>query len=185
MLKPKLIIVTGNPLKFREISTALSAYFDCEQQQLENYDEIQGKPENIIRKKLEAAYEKFQQSVLVDDTSVHFEALNGFPGPYIKDFWGCYTPYEMGVRFVGSRIKIVCHVGVMMSPENIIFVEGITNGLVVEPKTKDDKGTEFDLFVQVDGTDGPMIEFTTEEKNRFSHRGLAIQNLLLKLPHTR
>ena len=180
-MNPKLAIVTGNPLKFREISAALDGYFICEQKKLEGYNEIQGEPEDILRHKLLASYEQFQVPVLVDDTAVYLSALNGFPGPYIKDFWKCFDPYSMGMKFAGSRIKITCSMGIMYSPTEVTIVEGTVEGDIIEPKTKDDKGTEFDLFTQVDGTDRPMIECTVEEKNKFSHRGLAIKNLIAEL----
>ena len=77
-MKPKLTIVTGNSLKFRELSNELSKFFDCEQGTIDGF-EIQGKPEEILRHKLAQAFEKFKQPVLVDDTSVHFDFLGGFP----------------------------------------------------------------------------------------------------------
>ena len=137
--------------------------------------------EEIIKHKLLAAYEQFKEPVLVDDTSVHFDALNGFPGPYMKDFWKCFNPYQMGVKFAGSRIKVVSRIAVMYNPDRILFADGVVEGDIIMPKTEDDNGTELDLFVQIDGTDKPMIEMTVEEKNRHSHRGKAIIDLLHKL----
>ncbi len=180
-MKPKLVIVTGNPLKFREISLKLSEFFDCEQKTLDGYFEIQGTSEEIIRHKLEEAYRRFQEPVLVDDTSLHFAALGGFPGPYIRYFFAAMKPWEMGEKFEGTGIKIVCHLGLCRAPGDILFGEGSVEGTVIKPATHDDKGTEFDLFAQLEGTDKPMIEFTPEEKNRFSHRGRALDDLLGKL----
>jgi inosine triphosphate pyrophosphatase len=45
--------------------------------------EIQGEPENIIKEKCKIAVEKVQGPVLVEDTCLCFEALNGLPGPYV------------------------------------------------------------------------------------------------------
>ncbi len=176
-MKPKLYIVTGNPMKFEELATGLGEFFDCEQRDC-NEPEIQGTPEEIIRYKAMEAYKKFNQAVLVDDVSLHFDALNGFPGPYIKDFFKCFSPYEMGMKFAGSKIKATSWFGLYRGSEDILIAEGTINGKVVEPKNEDHQGRWFDLFVQVDGTDKPMIEFTYEEKNKFSHRGLAMQKLL-------
>ncbi len=179
-MKPKLAIVTGNTLKFRELSLKLGEFFDCEQKQVDGY-EIQGKPEDILRHKLAHAFEVLQEPVLVDDTSVHFSALNGFPGPYIRDFFSAFKPFEMGEKFAGSRIEVVCRLGLMRGANDVIIGEGRINGDVVKPKVQDDNGREFDLFVQIDGTDRPMIEFSAEEKNKFSHRGRALDDLLHKL----
>jgi non-canonical purine NTP pyrophosphatase (RdgB/HAM1 family) len=180
-MKPKLAIVTGNALKFRELSIALNDFFECEQKQLSDYHEIQGSPEEILKHKLEAAYAEFQEPVLTDDTSLHFAALNGFPGPYIRDFFRVMKPWEMGEKFAGTRIEVACRLGVCFTPGDFVFGTGIISGDVVFPKSRDDRGTEFDLFVKIDGTDRPMIEFTPEEKNKYSHRGLALKDLLDKL----
>lgn len=180
-MKPKLAIVTGNMLKFRELSIALGEFFECEQKQLVGYHEIQGTPEEILKHKLEAAYVQFKEPVLADDTSLHFAALNGFPGPYIKDFFSVMKPWEMGEKFAGTRIQVACRLGICFAPGDIIFGTGIIEGDVIKPASHDDKGTEFDLFIQINGTDKPMIEFTPEEKNKYSHRGMALKDLLVKL----
>ncbi len=180
-MKPKLIIATGNAMKFREIAPVLSEYFDCEQREMQDYHEIQGSTEEIIKHKLAAAYRAFNLPVLVEDTSAHFSALNGFPGPYIRDFFSCFTPYEMGKKFVGSRITTKSHMGIAFGPEEFLIVTGVVEGLVIEPKMTTAGDREFDLFTQYDGTDGPAIEFSDEEKNAYSHRGNAIRLLLEKL----
>lgn len=159
----------------------LNKFFDCEQKSLPGYQEIQGTSESILLHKMEAAYEAFKTPVLVDDTSVHFESLNGFPGPYIKDFISHIPVYEMGVKFAGSRIRISCWLGFHDGVQESIIAEGSISGDIVKPKDIDPGVREFDLFVQVDGTDRPMIEFTPEEKNKFSHRGKAMKNLIEKL----
>ncbi len=180
-MKSKLIIVTGNPLKFRELSAALGEFFDCEQRVLEDNYEIQGAPEEILQHKLLRAYETFKQPVLVDDTSLHFEILGGFPGPYIRDFFRALKPWQMGERFAGSRIEAVCRLGICKGENNITIGEGRVQGVVVKPETKDDNAREFDLFFLPDGVEKVMLEYSPEEKNAFSHRGNAIRDLISKL----
>lgn len=87
----------------------------------------------------------------------------------------------MGVKFAGSRVEAVCRLAIMQTPDDILLVEGRVQGTVVYPTTHDDQGRQFDLFVQVDGTDRPMIEYSYEQKNAFSHRGKAMETLLEKL----
>lgn len=176
-MKPKLIIVTGNPLKFGELFSELSEIFDCEQGEAGSF-EIQGTPEEILRHKLQQAFLKFRQPVLVDDTSLHFDELNGFPGPYIRDFLKSFSSYEMGKRFKGGRVSVVSRIGIMKNPDDIIIAEGRVEGKVIDPENKNPGIREFELFVQLDGMDRPMIDFPPEEKNTFSHRGKAMKNLL-------
>lgn len=176
-MKPKLFIVTGSAFKFQDLSAKLSEFFDCEKKPWDE-PEIQGEPEDIIRHKLTRAYEIYQHPVLVDDVSVNMEALNGFPGPYQKDFWKCFTPQEMGVKFAGSRISATCRLGLCRGEENVIIAEGTFHGKIVKPKDNDHKGREFELFVVLDGMDKVMLEYKPEEYYEFSHRGLAMKNLL-------
>jgi inosine triphosphate pyrophosphatase len=65
--------------------------------------EYQGEPEEIIRRKCKEAVNLMNDPVLVEDTSLCYNALQGLPGPYIKWFLdrlkpeGLYkliTPYE-------------------------------------------------------------------------------------------
>lgn len=180
-MKTKLIIVTGNSLKFRELSSYLNEYFTCEQAKLDSYNEIQGNPDEILLHKLKAAYEYFQAPVLVDDTSLHFDELNGFPGPYIRDFIKHIPTYEMGVKFAGTRVSVGCRLGIYDGSSDPIIGIGIIHGDVVTPKNIDPGPAEFDLFIKVDGTNKPMIEFTSEEKNKISHRGNAMRDLITKI----
>lgn len=176
-MKTSLFIVTGNAVKFKELKHKLEQFFDCEQKVFDE-PEIQGTLAEIIKHKLDRAYEVFKHPVLVDDTSVHLEALNGFPGPYAKDFWKCFSPYDTGVKFTGSRMKVANHIGLCMGKGDTIFVDGVVEGKIISPKNNDHQGKEFDIFFQVDGTDKPLIEYSTEEKNKISHRGLAMKNLI-------
>lgn len=176
-MKPKLLIVTGSEMKYKELSLKLSEFFNCERRDWSE-PEIQGKPEEILRHKMVRAYELFKQPVLVDDVSVYLEELGGFPGPYMRDFFDCLTPYEMGVKFAGSRIKAECRLGLCRGEGDIVIAMGIFEGKIVKPKDKDHENKYFDIFVQLDGTEKTMSEYSIEEKNKFSHRGKAMKNLL-------
>ncbi len=176
-MKPKLFIVTGSEMKYKELSAKLGEFFDCEQKPW-NEPEIQGKPEEILKHKMNRAYEIFQQSVLVDDVSVNIEELGGFPGPYMRDFFDFLSPYEMGAKFAGSKISATCRLGLYRDKEDIVMVEGTFYGRVVIPKQKDHENKWFEFFVQLDGMDRPMSELSLEEKNEVSHRGKAMKNLL-------
>lgn len=176
-MKSKLLIVTSNPMKFKELSSKLNEFFDCEQAIFDE-PEIQGTSEEILNHKVKRAYEVFKQPLLVDDVSVHFDELGGFPGPYMKDFFKHMTPYEIGNKFAGSRIKTVCRLALCHGEGNTVVAEGIMCGDIVTPLQKDHGERHFDLFTMVDGTDRPLIEFSAEEKNKISHRGRAMEKLL-------
>ncbi len=50
--------------------------------------------------------------------------------------------------------------------------------VIVAPKNNDHKGRDFELFIKLDGTDKVMLEMLDEDRNKHSHRGEAIRNLL-------
>ena len=43
----------------------------------------------LVTNKLQQAYEKLQAPVIVEDTSLYFEAWNELPGPFVKWFLEC------------------------------------------------------------------------------------------------
>jgi inosine/xanthosine triphosphate pyrophosphatase family protein len=179
-MKEKLTIVTGNPLKFQQLAHSLGEYFDCEQGVFDTY-EIQGIEEEIVMDKLARAYDYFKTPVLVDDTSLHLDELNGFPGSYIRDFLRYLPSYDMGKKFKGTRFKLVSRLGLMKDKDTVIMGIGSIEGMVVDPKVKEPGIRVFDNFIQPDGFDRPLIEFTPEETMEFSHRGNAVRDLIIKL----
>lgn len=48
--------------------------------------ELQGEPEDIAREKCRLAAQQVQGPVMVEDTSLCFNAMGGLPGPYCKWF---------------------------------------------------------------------------------------------------
>jgi len=176
-MKPKLYIVTGSPFKFQDLSFKLKNIFDCEQRPWDE-PEIQGDPIEILKHKALRAYEKFKHPVLVDDVSVHIEDIGGFPGPYMKDFWKCYTPEELGKRFEGSKIKAVCRLGLQHDVDNITIAEGEFNGVMVAPSHNNHQGRFFELCVKLNENDKIMLDYNEEERDKYSHRGKAMENLI-------
>ena len=83
--------VSGNKNKLRELNEMFNEHFkDVEVKQLDiDLPELQGLPEDIVKGKLKIALEKSKNlkgPILVEDTSLCFNAYGGLPGPYIKYF---------------------------------------------------------------------------------------------------
>ncbi len=178
-MKPKLLIVTGNAMKYKELSHKLSDFFDCEQVVYDE-PEIQGKPIDILKHKLKRAHDVFKQPVLVDDVSVSMSALNGFPGPYMKDFFTYITPYDFGIKFAETDMSGTCLLG-FTDGEKEIIAEGSMEGTIVVPKEEHKNGKQFDICFKINGMDRVLEDCTIEEKNKLSHRGKAMENLLIAL----
>lgn len=88
--KPILTFVTGNKKKLEEVIAILGADnedfpFEVKNAKLD-LPELQGEPEYVASEKLKLAAAEIEGFVMVEDTSLCFNALGGLPGVYIKWF---------------------------------------------------------------------------------------------------
>ena len=84
--KPTVVFVTGNAKKLEEVRTILGGEdlpITLTSQKVD-LPELQGEPEDISREKCKLAAAQVGGAVMVEDTSLCFNALGGLPGPYIK-----------------------------------------------------------------------------------------------------
>jgi len=82
-----IYFITGNQNKLKEFSQIIGEIspYILESKSID-LPEYQGEPEQIAMDKCKTALEIAQCPVLVEDTSLCFNALHGLPGPYIKWF---------------------------------------------------------------------------------------------------
>ena len=83
--------------KLKELNDIFNEHFkDIEIRQLDiDLPELQGNPEDIVRGKLKLALEKAKKlkgPILLEDTSLCFNAYGGLPGAYIKYFLKSIKP---------------------------------------------------------------------------------------------
>jgi inosine triphosphate pyrophosphatase len=84
-VKPIATFVTGNKNKLSEVKAILGDTFPFElHNRAIDLPELQGEPEYIAKQKCILASQQIDGPVMVEDTSLCFNALNGLPGPYIK-----------------------------------------------------------------------------------------------------
>ena len=80
--------VSGNFKKFEEVKAIIEEGLpDYTVVQIKiSLPELQGEPEEITKEKLKCALQQENGPLMIEDTSLCFNALKGLPGPYIKDF---------------------------------------------------------------------------------------------------
>jgi len=177
--KIKINFVTGNQMKIKELRKILE---DVEHISVEavNIDlrELQDSPEKITKGKVLEAAKVFdgEGAILVEDTALCFNALNGLPGPYVKWFLqstGCMGLYNMLQGFADKTAVAQTTLGYMSKPDAdpILFI-GQCRGEIVAPRG--DKGG-WDPVFQPAGWDKTFAEMTADEKNSISHRSNALQ----------
>lgn len=184
--------VTGNYNKLREIQeiignnvTMIPVCIDlCE---------FQGEPDFIVRKKIDFALEFIQvhsqnvfktdpasSYIMVEDTSLQFNALNGLPGPYIKCFMtklGLSGIADLVNKYNDKSAKCVCTIGIKKldkSCEAALF-KGSISGSITNPKGPETFGWDA-IFIPENKTQ-TFAQMSVAEKNANSHRYLACQKL--------
>ena len=187
--KNKIInFVSGNKNKLRELNEIFSENFkDIIVKQLDiDLPELQGIPEDIVRGKLKLAIEKskgLEGPVLVEDTSLCFNAYGGLPGPYIKYFLKAIKQeglYKMACAFEDHSAYAQSIFGLQKdkNSEPHLFI-GKTDGEIVSPRGQKNFGLSgWDPCFKPNCSFKTYAEMEEDEKNKISHRGKSSKALI-------
>lgn len=186
-MKTKLTFVTGNAMKLKEVQAILGPDSPIE---IISYDldlsEFQGDIEYITIKKCQEAARRLRIPVLVEDTSLCFNALQGLPGPYIKWFIKKLKPDGLVRLLAGWEDKSAEAISTFgfckgdCDDSKVQLFQGRTQGTIVNPKCNlKYHGWEscWDCVFQPNGYNKTYAELKKEEKNRISQRFKALMKL--------
>lgn len=172
MKRRELHFVTTNANKLRELSAMLRQPL---RQTSLDIAEIQTTDlEELVEYKLRKAYESIKQPVIVEDTSLYFEAWNGLPGPLVKWFVEHLGPRGMAKALSGfenHRARAVCCLGYTPDGNARYFFKGEVRGRIVSPRGSFEFG--WDPIFQPDGAAQTFGEMNSAEKQKLSMRGRA------------
>ena len=171
----RLTLVTSNPGKVAEVRQLLRPFGLTvvwgRQQLLEPQADTL---EEVVRAKVRSV-RRGSSAVLVEDTGLFIEALNGFPGVYSS-----YAFRTIGLAGIlalvngQSRIAVFRTVAAVRIGARIVVTRGATRGRIPrEPRGTG--GFGFDPIFIPNGSNKTFAEMDIEEKNRVSHRGAAIR----------
>uniref|UniRef100_A0A915ECV3 Inosine triphosphate pyrophosphatase n=1 Tax=Ditylenchus dipsaci TaxID=166011 RepID=A0A915ECV3_9BILA len=162
MYKRTLSFVTGNKNKLKEVQELLGHIFDIVNIDLE-LEEIQGDPESITRKKCNEAARLTNKSVLVEDTSLCFNALGD-------------GLYKLLHGFDDKKAYALCTFGLSEGIDKPVHIfQGKVEGSIVPPRGPTNFG--WDPCFEPSGFSQTFAEMSAEMKNSISHRSLALQQL--------
>lgn len=178
----RLILVTGNANKAKEIHRILSRSGVVSELVQRDVDlpELQGEPEEIAKEKCRIAVAQVKAPVIVEDTSLCFNALGGLPGPYVKWFLQ-KTGHDGLVRILSAyddkSAYAQCIFAFSPSPgvEPVVMV-GRCHGRIVSARGPNTFG--WDPVFQPDGSELTFAEMDKETKNSISHRAKALEKLV-------
>jgi non-canonical purine NTP pyrophosphatase (RdgB/HAM1 family) len=174
-----LYFITGNANKFREVS----AFIPAIRQLKLDLDEIQSlDPQIVIEHKLGQAAQHHDGELIVEDTSLYLNCLNGMPGPLVKWFKeaiGIDGIAELAARYDDQTAIARAVIGYRDANGENHFVTGEVLGRITAPRGE---GFGWDPIFIPDGYDQTFAELGPEIKNRISHRSQAVGQLKSLLP---
>lgn len=189
----KLLVATMNPGKIREIARALEStgidVFGLDHLgDVPDVEETGATFEENARLKAEAYSSLTGMPVLADDSGIEVDALGGAPGvrsarwggPELDDPGRCRLLLEKisGVRDPEKRTaRFRCVLAIARGGKTLATFEGVVEGrILTEPRGENGFGYDPVFFHPPSGC--TTAQLTTEEKQRISHRGLAIAAFL-------
>lgn len=142
--------------------------------------ELQGDPADISKEKCRLAADAIKGPVMVEDTSLCFNALGGMPGPYIKwflDSCGHDGLNRMLAGFEDKSAYAQCIFSLSWGPgeEPVTFV-GRTPGKIVPARGPNAFGWD-PVFEPDEGGGQTYAEMDKDAKDALSHRSRALAKL--------
>ncbi|MDB5185045.1 MAG: hypothetical protein JWN38_853 [Candidatus Saccharibacteria bacterium] len=169
-----IYFVTGNDHKFREAQALVP---NLERIEIDLPEEQSLDPQLVIAKKLEVARGLREGPLIVEDTSLYLNGLNGFPGPLIK--WMLHAVGNQGIydlcQKLGQRQAVARTVIGYYDGTEVHFFEGEIEGQIVAPNGNE--GFGWDEIFQPDGLNESFAEMGDNFKPEFSMRTRAFRAL--------
>lgn len=124
------------------------------------------------------------KNVFADDTGLEIDSLNGEPGVYSARYSGVERNSDKNIELVlrklknksnrNSRFKTI--ISLIIDGKSVNF-EGIVEGKITEEK-RGSNGFGYDPIFQPNGYSSTFGEMSLKEKNKISHRSIAINKMV-------
>lgn len=136
--------------------------------------------------KAETIAEQFETFVLADDSGLKVKALHGQPGVYSARYAGeekndaknnAKLLNELAdVKDEDREAVFHCSLALAMPGKNSLVVDGEVAGQIMGVP-RGENGFGYDPLFYLEDKKKTMAELTEEEKNKISHRAVALENL--------
>lgn len=183
----KLVFATNNNHKLDEVRAILGATIEilslkdigCFDEIPETADTLEG---NALLK-AEYISRKYELDCFADDTGLEIEALHGAPGVYSARFAGEEHDSRKNMQKVLTLLNGVSNrkarfrtVIVLIRQGEKTYFEGKIDGTISEAPSGN-AGFGYDPVFVPEGYDKSFAELNAAEKNKISHRGIAVGKL--------
>jgi len=151
------------------------------------HDDIPETADNLEGNALQKAHyvkSKFGHDVFADDTGLEVEALGGAPGVYSARYAGEQKSSEENIDKLlqelegqpNRKAQFRTSIALIIGEKEWLF-DGIAKGEITNTRSGS-SGFGYDPVFLPTGATQTFAEMSSEEKNRISHRGKAIEKLV-------
>jgi len=184
----KIVFATNNAHKLSEVKSILSPDFEIiSLKELNCFDDIPETADTLDGNallKAEYIHSKFNIDCFADDTGLEIRALGGEPGVFSARYAGenhdATKNMEKVLRLLGDtddrKAQFRTVIALIKNGETLFFEGKIEGHILKEPRGNE--GFGYDPIFVPDGYDLSFAELGVEEKNKISHRALAVQQLI-------
>lgn len=181
----KIVFATNNQHKLVEVRAVLGNQIEIiSLEQLDCNDEIPETGNTLEANALiKAKYinEKFGLDCFADDTGLEVDALGGKPGVYSARYAGEAQNSRKNMEKLLENLSNTNHrsarfrtVIAFIENENIHYFEGIIEGEIIK-ESRGNTGFGYDPIFVPAGYSKTFAELGADEKNKISHRALAVK----------
>lgn len=140
--------------------------------------------------KAEAIMKMTGEITIADDSGLEVDYLNKEPGIYSARYMGHDTSYDIknnaiiqrldGVKGTDRSARFVCAMAVVFPYGKNIIARGTMEGLIAD-KPMGENGFGYDPIMYLPEYQKTSAQLSSEEKNKISHRGKALEKLKTQL----
>jgi len=183
-----VIIATNNRHKLEEIQAILKGGISlktlkdigCTEELAEEQDTIEG---NSFQK-ADYVHKNYHVDCFADDTGLEVEALNGEPGVDSAHYAGPQRSHDDNINLLLTNLEGKSNrkarfrtIITLILDNKVHTFEGIVNGTILTERRGTD-GFGYDPVFLPDGFSKTLAEMSMDEKNRISHRAVAVGKLV-------
>ena len=186
----KIVLATHNHDKEIELQHSLRGLGVeiCSLSEYPDISEIEETGTTLLENSLLKAHTVHDRTglpAIADDTGLEVDALDGAPGVYSARFSGADATYEDNVNKLLSVMEEVSDdmrsarfrtVISFVDGNQELWTEGHIDGKIID-FPRGNAGFGYDPVFYIPQLEKTFAELSTEEKNKISHRGLALQKL--------
>jgi len=184
----KIVFASNNEHKLQEVRSKLSAFYDIiSLKDIGCYDDIPETSDTFVgNAEIKALWvlEKYGYDCFADDSGIEIEALDNRPGVYSARYAGEDCSFDDNNAKVLKELQAKVNRNAKFSTTICLKLKGETHFFIGDVKGQivseyqGDKGFGYDPIFVPDGYDESFAQMTIVEKNKISHRALAIDKML-------